>query len=197
MAICKFNPKIVSQVYFEKSCIDYSYGTWRIKMPRLFVSLSKDKNIKSSDQMQQFIDVVANAKEISDIKGLNFYGEEGLDAVEILYANKVIDSKFYHAIQEEIKHSLIAAEVTYNNLIKKGFYPDKLLTNTFHGDINFKQSTEQKNTYEMLVDMKQAIDKAKQDYIQKQRDEINQLSNFDSNLFIENLKSGNVQNPDV
>ena len=197
MAICKFNPKIVSQVYFEKSCIDHSYGTWCIKMPRLFVSLSKDKNIKSSDQMQQFIDVVANAKEISDIKGLNFYGEEGLDAAEILYANKVIDSKFYHAIQEEIKDSLIAAEVTYNNLIKKGFYPDKLLTKTFHGNINFKQSTEQKNTYEMLVDMKQAIDKAKQDYIQKQRDEINQLSNFDNNLFIENLKSGNVQNPDA
>ncbi len=197
MALCKFNPKLVSQVYFEKSKIESVYRGWKISLPRLYVSLSKERNINSNNEIQQLIQVVNQTKENSDIKGLNFYGKQGLEAVEILYTHKIIDSKMYEEIHSEIKFSLIAAEAAYKKLINQNFYPDKLFSDDFYGDISFTDDLKAKTSYELMVDMKKTTDEAIQKYIEQQRQELNTISNFDSNLFIESLNSGNVSNPDA
>lgn len=197
MALCKFNPKLVSQVYFEKSKIESVYRCWKISLPRLYVSLSKERNINSNNEIQQLIQVVNQTKENSDIKCLNFYGKQGLEAVEILYANKVIDSKMYETIHSEIKFSLIAAEEAYKKLINQNFYPDKLFSDDFSGDISFTDDLKAKTSYELMVDMKKTTEEAIQKYIEQQRQELNTVLNFDFNLFLDSLKSGNVSNPDA
>ncbi len=197
MSLCKFNPKLVSQVYFEKSNIKQDYSGWYIFFPRLYVSLSKEHNINSKSEIQQLIQVVNQTKENSDIKGLHFYGEDCLNIIEILYSNKVIDSKMYEEIHSEIKFSLIAAEAAYKRLIQQNFYPDKFFVKNLNGYILFKNDQKAKTHYELMVDMKKTTDAAIQKYIDQQRQELNTVSNFDFTLFIKSLNSGNVQNPDA
>lgn len=201
MAICKFNPKLVSQVYLFESRAELStYGSiWCITHNRLFVSLSKSSNInKSDDQVAQFINVMQNSKENSDIKQLNFHGTQGLEVLDFLFANKVIDSKFYETLYTKIKHSLIVNQSAYNKLLDKGYYPDRLYTDTFGGDIKMTNDVKAKEQYKLMVEMKKSTDDAISSYISKQREEMNSIPlKIDFSDFLLSLKSGQVENPDL
>lgn len=201
MAICKFNPKLVSQVYLFESRAELStYGSiWYITHNRLFVSLSKSSNInKNDDQFAQFINVMQNSKENSDIKQLDFYGNQGLEVLDFLFSNKVIDSKFYETAYTKIKHSAIANKAAYDKLINDGYYPDKLYTDTFSGDIKMTNDVKAKEQYKLMVEMKKSTNNAISAYISKQREEMNSIpSKIDFSDFLLSLKSGQVENPDL
>lgn len=201
MAICKFNPKLVSQVYFDEGKAEFSpYGpTWCITHTRLFVSLDKSSNVnKSNDQITQFINVMQNSKGTSDIKSINFYGTQGLEALDILFANKVIDSKLYETLYTKIKHSAIANKAAYDKLINEGYYPDKLYTDTFYGDIKMANDLKAKQQYLSIANMKDTTDDAIASYIRKQREEMNSIpSKIDFSDFLLSLKFGQVENPDL